>query len=427
MKICVVGGGSTYTPELIEGFIRIEKDVNLTEVVLLDIKDGEKKLDILTNFSQRILKKQKSNIKLSSTLDAEKAIGNADIVINQFRAGCLPGRIRDEKIPLAFGLLGQETTGMGGMSNGIRAIPIIEKYTKLIKEISNNAWIINFTNPSGMLTEYIKNYLGYERCIGLCNVPIEYIVQLSEIYKCNHDEIFLKYYGLNHLSFIDDVWIKGKKRSDELWDNFEVNMKNIPDVEYEKTFPPAMGHLFNGYLKYFYNTPFMLKAERDECNREGTRGEQVQQIEKKLLELYSEADRDTPPEELSQRGGFMYSTVATELIRDLVVGSGKIHIINTPNNGALSNMPDDYIMEIPAKITKNGPKPVSMKEASKLSLGLIHTIKSYDRLVIEGCINKDENMIKQAMMVHPLGPSEPDLEPLWNRLKTANADYYPKF
>jgi 6-phospho-beta-glucosidase len=427
MKVCVIGGGSTYTPELIEGFLKIEKQLDIKEIVMLDIKESERKINILTDFSKRIINRAGSKIKLSSTYDAKEAVTDADVVISQMRAGCLQGRVKDEKIPLDFGLIGQETTGMGGMANGLRALPIIEKYTDLIAKYSNDAWIINFTNPSGMLTEFIVNTLGYKKCIGLCNVPIEFIMRSSEIFKCKRDDIFLKYYGLNHLVWVEEVWVNDKNRTNELWDNFDVNMKNIPDVEYDKSFLPTVKLLLNGYLRYFYNTKEMLKTEIDERNSEGTRGEQIQVIEEELLNLYSESDRDTPPEELSKRGGFMYSTVATELVHDLFTDSGKVHIIDTPNNGTIENLPDDYLLEIPAKITKNGPIPIKIGNASLMTVGLIHTIKNYERLTIEGYHKRNEDLIKQAMMVHPLGPDEKDLINLWNKLKKANSGFFPKF
>ena len=313
------------------------------------------------------------------------------------------------------------------MANGLRAMPIIEKYTEIIKKYSNDAWIINFTNPSGMLSEYIINTLGYKKCIGLCNAPIEFIMRASNIFECDRDDVLLKYYGLNHLSWVEKVWVKGKDRTDELWDNFDVNMKNIPDVAYDKSFLPTVKLLLNGYLRYFYNTKELLKTEINDRNSVGTRGEQILKIEEELLNLYSEPDRDTPPEELSKRGGYMYSTVATELVRDIFTDAGKVHIVNTVNNGALSNLPDDYLLEIPAKIGRNGADPVKIGEANKMTLGLIHTIKNYDRLTIKGHVEKNEDFVKQAMLIHPLGPDEKDLINLWNKLKKENKGYFTKF
>lgn len=425
MKITVVGGGSTYTPELIDGLVNIEKELKIKKVVLLDIKKGQEKLNILTDFSKRILKKQKSKIELSSTVDSREAFKNSDVVINQFRAGGLESRIKDEKIPLKYNLIGQETTGIGGMANGLRALKIIDKYTKEIKELSNDAWIINFANPAGMLTEYLINHLNYKKAIGVCNVPIEFIVHLQKIFNCEKDDLFLKYYGLNHLTWIEDIIVKGENRSNELWENFDVNMKNIPDIDYKENFLPSIKMLLNSYIKYFYNTNEMLQSEKKELLDEGSRGEQIVKIEKTLLDKYSESERMETPEELSWRGGFMYSTVATELIRDLYRGDGKTHIINTRNNGSLRDMPDDYVMEIPCEITKNGPKAINLGTTNPLNSGLIHTIKNYERLTIKGYITGDENYIKQAMLIHPLGPNEMILDQVWEEIKEENKEYFP--
>lgn len=427
MKITIVGGGSTYTPELIDGLIQKEKELNLREVVLMDIDDGREKLGILTDFSQRLIKKSGSAIKVSSTLSPREAFRETDFVINQFRAGGLEGRIRDEKIPLKYGLIGQETTGIGGMSNGIRALAVIKEYTAIIREVGNDPWIINFANPSGMLTEYLINHLEYKKTVGLCNVPIEFVLKTKEIFECSQEDIFLKYYGLNHLSWVEDIIVKGENRSKEFWDNFKLNMKNIPDVEYGEDFLPMVQFLLNPYMKYFYNTAEMIRSEEEDLASEGTRGEQIVDIEKKLLSQYAEPDREETPEELSMRGGFMYSTVATELIRDLYTGAGTTHIVNTANRGALKDLPDDYIVEIPAVITTEGPVPADLGYTNPVTTGLIHTVKNYERLTIKGFMTGEERFIKQAMLIHPLGPDEKILNELWEELKKENGAYYPAF
>ncbi|HEY9162662.1 MAG TPA: 6-phospho-beta-glucosidase [Desulfomonilia bacterium] len=427
MKICIIGGGSTYTPELIEGLIKISEHVRIREICLLDIPESERKLEILSGFSDRILKAAGSRAKLLSTYNAEEAISGADFILNQFRAGCMRGRINDEKIPLGYGLIGQETTGMGGMANGLRAMPIMEKYTSLAKKFSNNAWMINFTNPSGMMTEFIVNYLGYEKCIGLCNCPIEFVLQACIVLGCQENELLLRYYGLNHLAWVDGVFVSGKDRTSEVLENIRVNMKNIPDLEYGDNFIPMLGMLPNPYLRYFYNTSQMLKSQMEAKGKQGTRGEEILVIEEELLGLYSEPERTRPPEELSKRGGFMYSTVATELIKSIATNDGRTHIINTRNSGTIDDFPDDYIMEIPAKLTSYGPVAIPLGKAAKPTVGLISTIKNYERLTIEGHLAKDENLVKQAMLVHPLGPEEKDIDQLWNDLKAANKDYFTDF
>jgi 6-phospho-beta-glucosidase len=339
----------------------------------------------------------------------------------------MQGRINDEKIPLEYGLLGQETTGMGGLANGLRAMPIMEKYTALARSLSNNAWMINFTNPSGMMTEFIVNYLGYEKCIGLCNCPIEFVLQACMLLGCQENELLLKYYGLNHLAWVDGVFVNGKDRTSEVLDNIRLNMKNIPDLEYGENFIAMLRMLPNPYLRYYYNTSQMLESQIESRNSKGTRGEQIMKIEEELLALYSQPDRTKPPEELSKRGGFMYSTVATELIKSIVTDDGRTHIINTRNNQTIDNFPADYIMEIPAKLASCGPVGISLGKAAKATIGLVSTIKNYERLAIEGHLANDKNMIKQAMLIHPLGPEESKVDSLWNDLETANREYFTHF
>ncbi|MBW2370737.1 MAG: 6-phospho-beta-glucosidase, partial [Deltaproteobacteria bacterium] len=393
---------------------------------MLDIKESEKKFTILSDFTRRMLYAPGSPIKFTATYDPRQAISGADFILNQFRSGLLAGRIQDEKIPLNYNLIGQETTGMGGMASGIRSFPIIENYVDLVKQDSNNGWIINFTNPSGMLTEFIINYLYYDRCIGLCNVPIEFILQAAEILKCKREDVLLKHYGLNHLSWVDRFMVSGEDKTDEMLKYVNVNMENIPDIDYDPEFITGLGMLPNPYLKYFYSTGKMLENEVKERDGKGTRGEVVQKVEKELLTLYAQKDRTKAPEELSKRGGYMYSTVACELIASLALGDEKHHIVNTKNNGAITGFPDDYIMEISAIVDKSGPKPIKMGEANKAVTGLVQTIKNYERLTIEGYLNNNENLIKQAMLIHPLGPDESQLNALWSDLKAANDAYFPK-
>ena len=427
MKICIVGGGSTYTPELIEGFINISQHADIDEIAMLDIPESHEKFQIVARLAERMIKKSKQSISLLSTMNAEEAFRGADYIIFQFRAGLMQGRIKDELIPLEFGLIGQETTGMGGMACALRAMPIIEDYVELAKRVTNKAKIISFSNPSGMLTEFMLNYLNYENCIGLCNVPIEFLIESAKSFDVPRENVFLKYYGLNHLTWAEKVMIDGRDRTDELWDRFKLNMKNIPETDYEPDFLQKLRLLPNPYLRYFYMTDKMLQSEYEDRDSKGTRGQVILKIEDELLELYKQPELSEKPKQLDQRGGFMYSTVATELIRDIETDAGSMHIINKRNEGAVVDLPDDYVLEIPAKVFKDRHESFKMGEASKVVSGLIHTVKNFERLTIEGYLNRDENLIKMAMLLHPLGPNESQLEPLWARLKQENAGYFPNF
>jgi 6-phospho-beta-glucosidase len=421
MKICIIGGGSTYTPELIEGLIRIHPDVQIDELWLLDIKESEEKFQIVADLAQRMLNKTRCGIAFHTSFNASEAIEGADFILHQFRAGGLQGRIADETVPLKYNLIGQETTGMGGMACGLRAFPILEEYVELAKRISNQAWIVNFSNPSGMLTEFIRNYLLYERVIGLCNYPINALRALQQLFNCSQEELSLKYYGLNHLSWIEQIVVNGQDRTEDLWQGFQLNMKNIPDTPFDTSFLTMLKLLPNPYLKYYYMTDVMLQHEFEERDSQGTRGTVVQQLEDELLQLYCQPQLDEKPSQLEQRGGALYSTAAAELIRDLVTDARTMHITNIRNNGTMADFPDNYVMEIPAMITRQGPQIRELGSSHKAVSGLITTIKNFERLTIEGYLQKDERLIQQAMLIHPLGPTVSQVETLWQDLKIAKS------
>lgn len=419
MKICVIGGGSTYTPELMEGLIKHSKELNIDVVFLLDIPEGNEKFETVAELCDRMLEKAGRPFKLIWTYDEKKALWDADFVIQQFRPGGIDGRIRDEKIPLKYGLIGQETTGVGGFSSALRAFPVIEKYINLIERVAPKAFVINFTNPSGMISEFILNYLGYERAIGLCNVPINIINSIAQKFGVSRDQVFLKYYGLNHLSWVEKVEVDGEDKTEEVLEEV-YKPENIPSGGLDSETLKSLKMILNPYMRYYYATPEMLEEEIRAAENEGTRGEVVKKLEKELLELYKNKDLKEKPEQLSKRGGALYSTAAVELIRDLYLGNKRIHILNVRNNGAVVNLPNDYVLEIPVLVRKYNTSPVTIGEASKLTIGLIHTIKNFERLTIEAHIESSREKALQALLIHPLGPRGKQAKQLLNEIIEAN-------
>ncbi len=423
MKIAVIGGGSTYTPELVDGLLTIGRSLGCTELALVDIPESAEKLATVAAFARRMVTRAGSRLLITENGDLARGVRGATVVINQFRVGGLAARAQDEIIPLDFGLIGQETTGVGGMMKALRTLPVLDTIVAAVQKHAPGAWLINFTNPAGINTEYIVNSLGYERAIGLCNVPIEFLLRAAEILECDRNDVFLKYYGLNHLSWVERVYLGGEDRTADFWHSFTIQMKNNPDAGYGPEFLAMLQLLPNPYLEYYYNTRDMVRREIEDRDGPGTRAEQIQKLEPKLLKLYREADRDVVPEELSERGGFMYSTVAVELIVDLLTDAGRTHIVNVRNGSAVPNIPADYVLEIPARVGANGAEPLEIGPAHPATLGLIHSVKSFERLTIAAHRSGDERYAKQAMVAHPLGPMERDLETLWDRLKAANRQY----
>ena len=423
MKIAVVGGGSTYTPELVNGLLTIGSSLGFSEISLIDVPKGEGKLNIVGSLARRMVAHAGSRLSVTTTMDVEAGLDGATVIVNQFRVGGFEARALDERIPLKYGLIGQETTGVGGMMKALRTLPVLETVVDVARRRAPAAWMINFTNPAGLNTEYLRTNMGYDRSIGLCNVPIEFLLKAAATLECEREEVFLKYYGLNHLSWVESVMRNGVDQTDAFWDTFRLQMKNNPDETYHPSFLSLLRLLPNPYLQYYYNTRAMLAREVEDRDGDGTRAEQIQRLEPTLLALYGDPDRTTIPEELAQRGGFMYSTVAVELIRDILTNSRAVHIINAPNRGAVANLPDDYVLEIPARITADGPHVMPIGEAHIATVGLIHTIKSFERLVIRAHQERDSRWAKQAMLIHPLGPDERDLEALWQELAAANRPF----
>ncbi len=401
MKVCVVGGGSSYEPELLEGFFTYEKELNVDEVHLLDVKEGKEKLEIVTEFAKRMAHKRNSKVKIFSTLDVRDAMIDADFVIFQFRPGFLDGRERDEKTPLSYDLIGQETTGMGGFAAALRGFPIMENYIEDVRKYAPNAMVVNFTNPSGHMSEFVINYLEFENFVGLCNIPINLIQYVADFFKVSRDGVFLKYYGLNHLSFVEKVFVNGVDRTKELLEDAKEKLseEGFPSwiVDVLKMYP-------NSYLRYYLMTDTMLAHEKEELREGKLRSMEVKRIEKKLFDIYANPSVDEKPKELSERGGALYSTAAVELIRDIVSGRRANHVLNIRNNGAVSNFPDDYVMEISTQTVGRNVFPISVGEAQPFAVGLITNVKMYERLTIEAYRTGSKSKALQAILLHPLGP-----------------------
>ena len=286
MKIAVIGGGSSYTPELVKGLLDISDDVQIDEVIFYDI--NEEKQKIVVDFVKRLVK-DRFRVLISGTF--EDAVKDAKYVIFQFRPGGLKGREKDESIPLKYGLIGQETTGVGGFSAALRAFPIVEEYVEIVEKVSS-ATIINFTNPSGHITEFAKNYLGYERFIGLCNVPINFVREIAEMFSVGLEDVFLKYYGLNHLSFVEKVFVKGKDVTEEVFKKLKLRLSNVPDEDFPEWFYDSVKLLVNPYLRYYLMEEKMFKK----ITSHELRSREVMKIEEELLKKYTTATEI--PEEL---------------------------------------------------------------------------------------------------------------------------------
>lgn len=431
LKIVVIGGGSSYTPELIDGFIKRSNELCLKEIHLVDIKEGEEKLNIVGSLAKRMFKNAGLDIDIHLTLDRRKALKGADFVITQFRVGGIDARINDELFPLKYNVIGQETTGPGGFAKALRTIPIILDITKDMEELCPNAWLINFTNPSGLVTEAILKYSNI-KCIGLCNVPFHMKMNISKMLNINPEELYVDFIGLNHLVWAKNVWYKDKDVTSEvinmLLDGAFLSMKNITDLKWDSDFLRALNMIPCPYLRYYYMKDKILIEEKELAMQGKTRGQIVKEVEAELFNKYSNPDLKEKPSELEKRGGAYYSDAAVSLINAIYNDKKEIHVVNTINNGTLEGIPKNSVIETNCLIDKRGATPLNKMQDIPIEIkGLIQAVKTYEILAIEAAVRGDKSKALLALVNHPLVPSVSVAKNLLEDLININKEYLRQF
>ncbi|ABR36146.1 MULTISPECIES: 6-phospho-beta-glucosidase [Clostridium] len=432
IKIVTIGGGSSYTPELVEGFIKRYNELPVRELWLVDIESGKEKLDIVGKLAKRMVKKAGVPMEIHLTLDRREALKDADFVTTQLRVGLLDARIQDERIPLSHGVIGQETNGAGGMFKALRTIPVILDIDKDMSELCPNAWLINFTNPAGMVTEALLRYGNNKKVIGLCNVPIGMEKAVADMLEVDHSRITMDFMGLNHMVFGREIYLDGEKITDKVIDSLAEGklgsiVKNIQDLEWNPEFIKALRMMPCPYHRYYFQTADMLEEELKEFSKGETRAEVVKRLENDLFELYKDENLDIKPPQLEKRGGAYYSDAACRLINSIYNNKGDIQPVNTKNNGAIEGIENDSAVEISCIITKDGPKPIAMGKLPVSVNGLVQTIKSFERLVVEAAVEGDYHKALLALTINPLIPSEKMAKILLDELLEAHKDYLPQF
>lgn len=424
LKFAVIGGGSTYTPELIEGLIDRKEQLNLDSLYLMDI--NERKLNIVGGLIRRMLEKNQMNTKLVLTQNLEEAIKDADYVVCQIRVGQLDARILDEKIPLKYDLLGQETTGAGGFMKALRTIPVIMDIVKTIEKLAPEAWLINFTNPSGIIAEAVLNHSNV-KMIGLCNAPYGMIKRAKEMLPEGTKEFDYDFVGLNHLCWITGLYADGKNIIQEkLKGDIEfAKLKNLTETNRDDLLLRATGGIPVGYLDYYY---FRDKKIQECKEKEKTRGEECKIIEEELLELYSQPELNEKPKQLEQRGGAYYSTAAISLIDAIENDKNEYHVVDVKNNGALDFMDKDDVVEIKCLVNKNGATPVKVENfQNQYIIGLMRAVKAYEKLTVKAGLTGDYEAALAALMVHPLIGDYVKAKGVLDEMLEANKEFLPQF
>lgn len=426
IKLTIIGGGSSYTPELADGIIRKYHNFPVRELVLVDITEGLDKVRIIEGLVERMFHKAGLEIRVWSTTDRRKALKDTDFVISQFRAGGLAARSKDEKIPLRHGLIGQETTGAGGFANALRTIPIALEICHDMEEICPEAWLINFTNPSGIVTEAVSR-LTRVKCIGLCNVPINMINEVYRSLSCDPERVDCRFAGLNHLSFIGRLYVDGKdiladKKGFDLIQGSVV--KNIGGSDIPLEYMKALGFIPSPYLKYFYLQRMMLEEEAESFRKNGTtRADEVIAVEAVLFEKYKDEGTDEKPLELTKRGGSLYSEAAISLMSSIYNDSGDIQVVNVMNHGSIPELPEDAVIETNCTINREGATPLLYGPLPASIAGLVYQVKAYERLTIEAAV---EGSIEKALLALVNNPLVGDIDmagELVEEIIAAHADY----
>ncbi|RJD91556.1 6-phospho-beta-glucosidase [Listeria monocytogenes] len=432
IKIATIGGGSSYTPELIEGFIKRQDELPVRELWLVDVEAGREKLEIVGNLAKRMVKKAGVNMEIHLTLDREEALKDADFVTTQLRVGLLDARVKDERIPNSYGVVGQETNGPGGMFKGLRTIPVILDICKDMERLCPDAWLINFANPAGMVTEAVLRYRNQKKVVGLCNGPIGIERNIAETLGVDVSEIYVEFVGLNHMVFAKTVYHNGKDVTKDVVfkmteDEAGSSLKNINATGWDKTFLRTLNMIPIDYLRYYWQTKQQLEDQARAYAEHGTRAEVVKKVEAELFELYKQEELAEKPKQLEQRGGAYYSEAACNLINSIYNDKRDIQIVNTRNNGAILDIDPDSAVETNCVITRQGPIPLASGRLPIAINGIIQEIKTFERLTAEAAVTGDYDKALLAMTINPLTPSESVAREMLDELLEAHKEYLPNF
>ncbi len=423
MKITTIGGGSTYTPELVQGFIERAERLGLRELWLMDI--ASRRLEMVGGFARRMVEAAGSPFRVVLTTDLRAALDGAAFVTTQIRVGGMAARREDEYLGRRWNLVGQETTGIGGMANALRTVPVIVDIAHQMEELCPHAYLINFTNPSGLVTEALQRHVPNVHSVGLCNSPIGYQMRLArQLGLDNPFRVHLDYLGLNHLAWIRGASVDGK----DIWPQmFEAALKEAradDDPPIPAKVMERLGVICNYYLYYYYRTPAVLAKQ---AKGGPSRAEEVMAIEDQLLARYTDPTLKAMPEELMQRGGAYYSTAAVQLITALALNLGEEHIVNTRVGDAVPGYPADWVMELPCRVDADGVHPLPAEPLPLFADGLLRAVKAYELLTAEAALTGDRDLALQALIVHPLGPDADRAPAVLEDMLETNRAYLPNF
>ena len=393
MKLAVIGGGSTYTPELVSGLSRERSRVPVEELVLHDV--APERRAVVGEMAARMLERQGFGGTLTVTDDLDAAVEGASFVLVQIRVGGQSARLRDETIPLTCGCIGQETTGAGGFAKAMRTVPVVLEVAERVRALAEpDAWIVDFTNPVGIVTRALLD--AGHRAIGLCNVAIGVQREIARLMEVEPERVLVDHVGLNHLTWVRRVLVDGddvlpgllERHGDALATHAGLPLRLIEEL----------GALPSSYLRYFYEHDAVLAAQREGVPR----ATQVAELEAELLEIYRDAEVFEKPALLEQRGGAFYSEAATQLIASLSADTGDLQVVDVANRGVVAGLQDDDVVELPARVGRSGAEALPQAPLVPELLGLVQHVAAYERLAAEAAVTRDPVTARKALLTHPL-------------------------
>ncbi|MFI9319973.1 6-phospho-beta-glucosidase [Kitasatospora aureofaciens] len=422
LKLAVVGGGSTYTPELIDGFARLRDTLPIGELVLID--PAAERLELIGGLARRIFAKQGHPAAVSVTTDLTAGVSDADAVLLQLRVGGQAARNQDETWPLECGCVGQETTGAGGLAKALRTVPVVLGIAEQVRRTNPDAWIVDFTNPVGIVTRALQS--AGHKAVGLCNVAIGFQRKFAAHLGVDPELVRLDHVGLNHLTWERGVTLldapgatSGREVLPTLLADFGKEIAD--DLHLPQAFVQRLGVVPSYYLRYFYQHDAVV----EELLAQGSRAAQVAEIERQLLELYADPALDTKPELLGKRGGAFYSEAAVQLISALLgtAGGASVQVVNTRNDGVLPFLPDDAVIEVPAEVDADGVRPLPQRPVEPLFAGLISAVTSYEHLALDAALHGGRDRVFDALLAHPLVGRIELADQLTDRLLAHNREH----
>lgn len=428
MKVTVIGGGSSYTPELVKGFLDRVESFPISELWLVDI--SPERLETVGGFAQRMVAAAGAPFQVHLTTDRRQGVAGASYVTTQLRVGGMEARRRDEYLGRSYGLVGQETTGVGGMAKALRTIPVLLDIARDMAELAPGALLVNFTNPAGLVTEALVRHAPNVPAIGVCNVSITTKMHLLERWAqitgvtVNPDRAQLNTLGLNHLTWHRGFIVDGEDVWPQMIEHIVAELREEDQPDWMPELIASLQMIPNYYLQYFYRTSHKIA---EQAQWPPSRAEEVMVVEHDLLAYYDNPANSTPPADLMKRGGAYYSTLATQLLNAHYNDLNELHVVNTPHGGAVPGIPIGWVMELPCTVGRGGITPAPAAALHPAVTGLVAAVKAYELLTVEAAVHGDRNAAYQALIANPLGPEIDHAATLLDEMLTSNRAYLPQF